>query len=603
MTDSRIQPGAFVWYAPKGMGQVEETGGSLSVLFWIDRKSGKTEKFPPNLLTPLADYIPEAKPPGKAGGADPWKRFESGIKKAPLKLIALALSACGNVGGTADIKEKLDRRAPVGPWGSWWKRTEPKLHELPSHFKIDGAGEDVKYALLSSVADVPADWIEPKVTLADWKKWLSTSVHEPPPGRFPTKPVADVLAKWPAKTIEQALDRVTVTAEGLLPSGSVSPQAAEGWLRAVAQASLRWREVADPDPLGHRAARIGTLLARLSRIAGDRTPQDLLLRAGALDGEADAWRRGFAAGMWESFVGEDARDIYLKSSAVLWRQAREDLAREIALAAFDPSYSTRRNYALDRLLDVMPEGDRPQLIGELIALSARGPKSGVLDYIANSRHAAKSEDAPERLTLLALATLLLSDGQGEVSSQASREMASAFDAPDGGGPAFQSLFRDTRAYIAEDYARKDAEMKSQRKVHAAELEHEQREQDRLRERVETLRNQLFAGYEQSKLDIRQDMLVIVGELSQLADKQDCPSEDFLRDMRAGLALALQAGDAKTLGVVGDIARFDPLKHQATESVRIGDSVKITTPGIIAKGKRTDDRVLVKAQVSGISEKR
>ena len=576
MSEAGIQPGALVWYAPKGIGRVEETGGSASVLFWIDRKSGKTERLPPNLLTPLADYISEAKPPGKAGEADPWKRFEPGVKKAPLKLVALALSACGNAGGTADIKEKLDRRVPVGPWGSWWKRTEPKLGEVPSHFKIDGSGEDVKYILLSSVADVPSDWIEPKVTPADWKKWLSASVHESPPGRFPTKPVTDALARWPTKTIEQVLDRVTVTAEGLLPSGSVSPQAAEGWLRAVAQASLRWREVSDPDPLGHRAARIGTLLARLSRIAGDRTPQDLVLRAGALDGEADAWRRGFTAGMWEAFDGEDARDIYLKSSAVLWRQAREDLAREITLAAFDPSYSTRRNYALDRLLDAMPESDRPQLIRELIAWSARGPKSGVLDYIANSRHAAKSEDAPERLTLLALATLLLSEGQDEVSSQASRELASAFDAPDGCGPEIQAILKDTVARIEQVIARKDGELAEMQKSHEAKLLRERQEQEQLRQQVRERNAELDARREESRLEIRRDMLLAVGEVLQAVAQRQDGIDDLAGKVEAGLRLALRAGGA-------DLLETSP-------------QGKVVAPGVIVRSADHGDLVLLPAQV-------
>ena len=504
MSESGIQAGGFVWYAPKGIGRVEETGSSLSVLFWIDRKSGKTERLPPNLLTPLADYIPQAKTPGKASEADPWKRFESGAKKAPLKLAALALSACGNSGGTADIKEKLDRRAPVGSWGSWWKRTEPKLGEIPAHFKIDGAGEDVKYVLLSSVADVPADWIEPKVTPADWKKWLNASTHEAPPGRFPTKPVSDALAKWPAKTIEQALDRVVVTAEGLLPSGSVSSQAAEGWLRAAAHASLRWREVADPDSRGYRAARIGTLLARLSRIAGDRTPQDLLLRAGELNGEADAWRRGFVAGMWESFDGDGARDMYLKSSAVLRGQGRADLAREMALAAFGPDYTERHHSALDHLMDALPESERSQLLGEMIAGAVRGTKVGVLEYIANSRHAAKSEDRARRLNLLTLAAILLSEGQGEVAAQASRELASALDAPDSYGASAQVIFRDTRARIAEERARIAEEMESQRKAHAAELEREREKQERWLEQARDLGAEVDSLQEklqtQNKLD-------------------------------------------------------------------------------------------------------
>ena len=482
MSESGIRPGAFVWYAPKGIGRVEETGGSLSVLFWIDRKSGKTERLPPNLLTPLAAYIPEAESPGKASEADPWKQFESGAKKAPLKLVALALSACGNSGGTANIREKLDRRAPVGPWGSWWKRTEPKLGEMPSHFKIDGAGEDVKYTLLSSIADVPADWIEPKVTLADWKKWLNSKTHEHPPGRFPTKPVADVLAKWPEKTIDQALYRVMATSEQLLASDGVSSQVAEGWLRAVAQASLRWREVTDPDSRGYQAARIGALLARLSRIAGDRTPQDLLLRAGELDGEADAWRRGFAAGMWEAFDGDDARDMYLKSSVVLKGQARADLAREMALAAFGPDYSGHRHSALDRLLEALTESERAQFLGEMIAGATGGTKSGALDYIANSRHAAGSE----RLALRIAAVLMLSDGRGDFAARTSRDLADAFAALDECGPEIQTILKDTLTRMAEERAHIVSEMEEQRKAHETELESERRVKERFRTQAREL---------------------------------------------------------------------------------------------------------------------
>ena len=435
-----------MWYAPKGIGRVEGTGDSPSVLFWADRKSGKTERLPPNLLTPLADYIPEAEPHIKSGEADQWKRFEAEAKKAPLKLVALALSSCGSSGSAAEVRGKLDKRAPLGAWGSWWKRTEPKLRELPTHFGVDGTDGDVKYILRSSIADVPADWVEPKVKPADWKKWLLAKTHETPPGRFPTKPVADALAKWPVKTIGQVLYRVMATSEQLLASGDVSSQVAEGWLRAVSQASLRWRETTDTDSRGYQAARIGALLARLSRIAGDRTPQDLFLRAGALDGEADAWRRGFTAGMWEAFDGEDARDLYHKLSAALGRQARADLARELALGAFGPNYAESHHSALDRLLDALPESERHQLILEMTT-SVNGPQNdvGFLAYISESRYAAKSDDAAQRLNLLTLTAMLLSNGQGQIASQASRELVFALGAPEEYAPGCASSVSRTLA--------------------------------------------------------------------------------------------------------------------------------------------------------------
>ena len=564
MTDSTIQPGAFVWYAAKGLGSVREVGGSPAVLFWADEKSGATQSIPPALLTSL-----------KSNGAEDFGEW---AKNSPLTLVALALSACGGDGRESDIREKLNGRAPLSPnWAGWWKRTKPKLGNLPAHFATSETSEGIGYKLLSGVGDVPPDWTQPKpATLADWKKWLSADAHESPPGRFPTKPVAGALAKWPENTVERAFFRVIVSAEEILASGNASAQVAEGWLRAVAQASLRWRETGGADSRGYQAARVGELLVRLSRIAGDRTPQDLLLRAGVLDGEADAWRRGFAAGMWEAFDGEDARDIYLKSSAVLWRQAREDLAREIALAAFDPSYSTRRNYALDRLLDAVSESDRPQLIGELIALSARGPKSGVLDYIANSRHAAKSEDAPERLTLLALATLLLSEGEDEVSSQASRELASAFDAPDGCGPEIQTILKDTVARIEQVIARKDGELAEMQESHEAKMRRERQEQEQLRQQVRERNAELDARREESRLEIRKDMLLAVGEVLQMVTRRQGGIDDLAGNVEAGLRLALRAGGADLL-----------------ETVSEG---KVVAPGVIVRGGDHGDLVLLPAQV-------
>ena len=528
------------------------------------------------MLTPLAAYIPEAESPGKASEADPWKQFESGAKKAPLKLVALALSACGNSGGTADIKEKLDRRAPVGPWGSWWKRTEPKLGEMPSHFKIDGAGEDVKYILVSSVADVPADWIEPRVTPADWKKWLSAKTHEQPPGRFPTKPVADALAKWPAKTTEQALYRVMATSEQLLASGDVSSQVAEGWLRAVAQASLRWREVSDPDSRGRQAARIGALLVSLSRVAGGRTPQELLLEAGGLDGATGAWQQGFAAGMWESFVSEDSRQIYLQSSRVLVRQAREDLARELFLSAFGPTFSERRHGELDRLLDELAEDQRTKLLQEAIVSANPDQRAGILGYIANSRHGFRSENTAQRLNLLTLAAILLSDGQGEVAAQASRELAAAFSMPEEYGPAVQALFQDTRACIAEERARIVGELESQRRAHAAKLERERREQERLRQQVRDLDAELRAKREASKLEIRRDMLLAVGEVLQWVARYEGSVDKLAEGVEAGLRIALRAGEADLLDT-------------APEG-------KVLAPGVVVRDETHGDLVLLKALV-------
>ena len=598
MSETGIPPGAFVWYASKGIGRVEETGDRLSVLFWADRKSGKPERLPPNLLTPLADYILQANPQGKTGNADPWKRFQSGAKKAPLKLVALALSACGNSGGTADIREKLDKRAPIGSWGSWWKRTEPKLAKLPTHFKIDGAGAGVKYALLSSVADVPADWIEPKVKLADWKKWLTAKTHEQAPGRFPTRQVADSLAKWPAKDIEQALLRLIVTVEGALADGSVSAQSAEGWLRAVAQASVRLREAGGRDTRGYLAARAGTLLAQLAKIAGDRAPQDLLLQAGALDGETDAWRRGFLAGMWDAFEGEDAREIYRRASSVLGRQARDDLARQVALAAFGPEMSDRRHSELDRLLDALPDSERLHILEEVIARATTGQRAEVLDYIANSRHASGNERLPLRI----VAVLMLSEGQGKLAARTSWELAESLASPDSYGPEVKALYENTAARVQAIMAFNAGNLEELKETHETRIEQERQEQERLRQQVRERNAELAANREESRLEIRQDMLLAVGEVIQSVSSGG-DSGEMAAGVQAGLNLALRAGGAEPLEAQGKRVGYDPEIHSLVnenneDAGGLADSspVMVVAPGVVVRGETSGDRILLKAQV-------
>ena len=579
MTDSTIQPGAFVWYAAKGLGSVREVGGSPAVLFWADEKSGATQSIPPSLLTSL-----------KSNGAEDFGEW---AKNSPLTLVALALSACGGDGRESDIREKLNGRAPLSPnWAGWWKRTKPKLGNLPAHFAASETSEGIGYKLLSGVADVPPDWTQPKsATLADWKKWLSAEAHESPPGRFPTKPVADALARWPENTVERALFRVIVSAEETLSLGNASAQVAEGWLRTVAQASLRWRETGGADSRGYQAARVGELLVRLSRIAGDRTPQELLLQAGVLDGETDAWRRGFVAGLWEAFEGDDAREMYRRSSAVLGRQARADLAREIALAAFDPGYSARRNSELDRLLETMPEDQRRQILREMVASATPVWKDGVLDYIANSRHAS----GPEHLGLRTMAALALGDERSDFAAQTSRELSDAFERPEIYGEPVRSLFRDAAIKAGEAKISGRLQVKDLEQTHEVQIQQERQEQQRLRQQMQALAAELDARREESRLEIRQDMLLAVGEVLQSVCLRDSV-EELAGDVEAGLTLALRAGGADLLETPGALVNYEPQRHQAKGDLPPSAMVKVLAPGVIVRGGVHGDRVLLKAHV-------
>ena len=260
MTDSRLQPGEYVWYASEGLGRVQEAGDRPAVVFWADRKSGKAQNMPPMLLTPLANYLPEAE---RWGQDDSWKKFESGVKKAPLTMVALALESCGGSGEVSDIRERLDKRTPLGAWNTWWKRTEPKLGKLTGHFGIDGNGKGVVFTLHSSVAQVPPDW---KATLDDWKRWLLSEADELPPEPYPADKIAvgAALADWPEHSIEQALSQALDGANLLLDSPrKPAAAAALAWIDAVGSAALRLTTL---DSNGHRLVeRSGETLLELSQ--------------------------------------------------------------------------------------------------------------------------------------------------------------------------------------------------------------------------------------------------------------------------------------------------------------------------------------------------
>ena len=599
MSDSRIQPGVLVRDNNARVGKVvgnpfsrEIDGNPVEVVavdYW-----GEEQRRPTSLLTLLGPDSPESLLWNRPEQLIPW------TEEAPLKLLALALSVSGGKGKAADIRERLSGRVmEEGQWDNWWKKQSRSLSALPDYFESVKAPKGNDYRLLTSVEAVPSDWIAPAkskpVPMKVWREWLHFGAPGEIPGRYPTKPVAEALAKWDdAATIADVLIRLEVSVEALLSKGDVTATEAEGWLTAIAHAAIRRREIGGADPRGYDAARAGELLARLTRIAGDKTPQALVLEAGALDGATDAWRRGFIAGLWETFEGDDAREMYRKSSAVLGRQARTDLVKAIALAAFDPGYTARRNSELDRLLDTLPEEQRTQLLQEIITSATPGQKDGVLDYIANSRHT--------HLGPRLMATLTLADQESELLEQTSEELANALKVnADPANFAFSvstptvTVLRSTQRRLEELIGEKEAELSEVKVSHENQLQQEHQEQDRLRQQVQALDAELDAQREESRLEIRQDMLLAVGEVLQSVYRRDSAGE-LTGNVEAGLTLALRAGGAELLETLGEMVKYNPQRHQAEGDLPESAIVKVLAPGVIVRGGVHGDRVLLKAHV-------
>ena len=596
MSAARFQPEVLVRDNNSRVGKVvgdpftrEINGNPVEVVavdYW-----GEEQRRPTSLLTLLDSDSPEALLCDRPEQLVPW------AEEAPLKLVALALSVGGGKGKAADIREKLSGRViEEQQWDNWWKKHSRSLGSLPNYFESIKAAKGNDYRLLTSVEAVPSDGAAPAksktVPMKVWREWLQSGAPGTSPGRYPTKPVAEALAKWDdAGSISDVLIRLESSAEALLARNNVTTTEAEGWLTAIAHAAIRRREIGGPDPRGYDAARAGEVLARLVRIAGDRTPQDLVLEAGALDGETDAWRRGFVAGLWEAFEGDDAREMYRTSSAVLGRQARADLARQIALAAFDPGYSARRDSELDRLLDLLPEDQRTQLLQEVIASATPRQKDGVLDYIANSRHAS----GPELLGLRTMAALALGDERSDFAAQTSRDLAEAMEAPEGYVGPVKVVLKDAAIKAGEAKSSGQLEVKDLVEAHQAKLQQERQEQERLRQQVQALGAELDAQREESRLEIRQDMLLAVGEVLQSVYRRGSV-EELAGDVEAGLTLALRAGGAELLEKPGEMVRYNPQRHQAKDDLPESAMVQVIAPGVIVRGGVHGDRVLLKAHV-------
>ena len=155
--------------------------------------------------------------------------------------------------------------------------------------------------------------------------------------------------------------------------------------------------------------------------------------------------------------------------------------------------------------------------------------------------------------------------------------------------------RDHSAEIEKLKQSHAAELEGLRLTHAAELERERQEQERLRQQVRERNAELSANREESRLEIRQDMLLAVGEVLQSVHRRNVPGE-LAGNVAAGLILALRAGGAEPLGTPGETVTFDPECHTADGNVPANGRVSVIAPGVVYRGGTHGDRVLLKANV-------
>ena len=135
----------------------------------------------------------------------------------------------------------------------------------------------------------------------------------------------------------------------------------------------------------------------------------------------------------------------------------------------------------------------------------------------------------------------------------------------------------------------------------SQLEQSRAEEAQLCQQNQTFRAQMASGREESRLEVRQDMLLEIGDILQRAYRQERSPEDRLHDMITRIPIALQAGGAEPLGTVGDTMPYDPRLHHSTAKISSGTLVRLCAPGVVVRGGSFGERVVLKASVIHQSE--
>ncbi len=554
-------------------------------------------------------------------GSSP-EEVRSWINSASLKLLAATLIDIGGTARNSAIIEKLESLVIENgfKWPSWWERVRSAA-DASIHFNaIKNKRNAITGITLASgvdVADVPAEPLpeKPKAVRSskkkapskrEWKDWFLSETEEPAPGRWPNSKVFSDLDKWSAIEVEQALTRTIWAVREFLTSGSTPEKAGTAWLNAMSQVSLRWRDCMESDRSNDLAVQTGELLPPLAKVSEDMDGSDLIL--GALAGQPDQWRSGFAAGIWSAFQDSSGpvRDLLKTAHGQLGRRKQAALIEEVSIAALRAADSTHRNTQLDNLLGdvhVLSANERIRIIHSLIIRSAAGDvsKERTMDYLAESRHAAKANDRSVWLPLLVFATLLIADGTNQVVDKASTELVNVLASPEQYGASTQALFQGLRAHFRELSTNNenllDDVRESERRKYDALSEQVRQKEDRLA----AFRAQMESGREESRLEVRQDMLLAIGDILQRANRPDRSAEDRLQDVIATLPTALQAGGAEALGTVGDIVQYDPRLHHSAVAISRGTKVLLSAPGVVVRSRTLSDRVILKASVIQESE--
>ncbi len=521
----------------------------------------------------------------------------SWIDQAPLKLVGVTLV---DLGGSGDAKKLATRLETVfknseANWDSWWKKVRPALKDS-DYFSF---GKSNLIRLASPAEDIP---VEPLKTSSTWNQWYKAT-HWPLSGKgmlpkgAPQHKIISDLAGSTEHIIERLLPRSLDTIEEFLNLPGKTVQSAQNLLELLWAGLSRYQVFREPELnyaiylRGYRAQH--QLLQFLQQDGRDGA----MVQAAQKAIGNPARRKVLAAGLWHS--GQDNRAQTRRQLELLAKRlAKPELITlwdEIGLAAFTPRSFEDRTEDLDWIWSLLDETARSNARRRLILRAALGEAAtdDLSHFALESRHGGKLANRANRLAVVSTAALLLSGGQDGLIDQAAEDFGATLEnsAAPSNNPLISALLEVANKLIEQ----KNQELIDERKSHEEQLEGVRSEWHK---QVQGLRELIAANREESRFAIRRDMLEVMAEtLKTLQLKQSSPPENLLRDVKAGLEIALQAGGVEWYGKPGELVEYDPRLHDGRDVTLKGAPVAVTSRGALVPGKATGDFVLFKAQVS------
>ena len=537
----------------------------------------------------------------------------SWVEQGPLRLVGAVLADLQGSGKAGDLQHKLESQVLGNAgvkWNSWWKKVQPSIKES-EYFRIDkpntyslGPGvrvEDIPVKPLIVKAR-PKEQRGARPTWNQWfksKPWPLPDKEAAPAARPPAKLIVDI-GTCDVETSERLVPRTMACVEEFLARPLITSQAAQKLLELLLASSSRYDELrrteADAETARQRAETLLRLLHTLQRDSS----QHLLVESVKLVTGNPGWLKVLAAGIWDAYPNNSAaiRTLLQYMAGQLRGPERNALWQAIVLAAFSTSRFSGCTADLDVILSFLGGPERCEIVKSLIlrASLAEVPQSEVVSFVSTSCYGLKTTNELDKLDMTAITALLLSEGRPNLKADLEESYRVALESPqpEGENSVISSLLKASRERIRAATEEGLKELEQERILRHSQVAD-------VENRLQGLRTQIAENREESRLDIRRDMLeAIIATLQGLQEKEDSP-EDLLWNVEGNLKLALQAGGAEFFGRAGQVVEYDPRLHEGTQETPRGALVTVNSPGALVPGKLTGDFVLLKAQVNAPAE--